>query len=82
MLNEITVTTRKGMACSVIKKVAFTLLLFFFTGSLLLAGQEARFMKYPDIYKNKIVFTYEGDLWLANSDGTNAKRITNFPGAN
>ena len=37
-------------------------------------------MKYPDIYKNKIVFTYEGDLWLANTDGTDAKRITSFPG--
>jgi len=60
----------------------FTLILLFlcFSG-ILLAKEEARFMKYPDIYKNKIVFTYEGDLWLANTDGTDAKRITSFPGA-
>ncbi|HKI79074.1 MAG TPA: S41 family peptidase [Ignavibacteriaceae bacterium] len=58
-----------------------TLLLFFvcFSG-LLLAKEEARFMRYPDIYKNKIVFTYEGDLWLADADGTDAKRVTTFPG--
>ncbi len=62
------------------KKSVSVLLFLLVTGHFLLAQQEARFMRYPDIYKNKIVFTYEGDLWLANADGTNAKRITNFPG--
>jgi len=41
---------------------------------------EARFMRYPDIYKDKIVFTYEGDLWIVSSNGGTAARITNAPG--
>lgn len=41
---------------------------------------EGRFMRYPDIYKDKIVFTYEGDLWIVNSNGGSAARITNAPG--
>jgi len=31
--------------------------------------KEAGFMSYPDIHGDKIVFTYEGDLWLAGADG-------------
>jgi tricorn protease len=45
-----------------------------------MAIQEGRFMRYPDINKDKIVFSYEGDLWLVNSTGGTATRITNFPG--
>lgn len=41
---------------------------------------EGRFMRYPDIYKDKIVFTYEGDLWIVSSNGGTAARITNAPG--
>ncbi|HTX17181.1 MAG TPA: S41 family peptidase [Bacteroidota bacterium] len=44
-----------------------------------LAG-EARFMKYPDISKDKIVFSYEGDLWTVSSSGGVARRITSAPG--
>ena len=40
---------------------------------------EARFMTYPDIHGDKIVFTYEGDLWLADGRGP-AARLTSFPG--
>lgn len=44
------------------------------------AGNEARFMKYPDVNKDKIVFTYQGDLWLASTSGGVARRITSSPG--
>ncbi len=44
------------------------------------AAAEARFMTYPDIYRDKIVFTYEGDLWLATGAGGTAARLTSFPG--
>ena len=30
---------------------------------------EGRLMRFPDIYKDKIVFMYGGDLWLASSVG-------------
>ena len=54
------------------------LLITFFT--LLLAAEEPRFVRYPDVHKDKIVFSYEGDLWLGSTSGGTALRITNFPG--
>lgn len=41
---------------------------------------EARFMKYPDIHGDTVVFTYEGDLWLVDAGGGTASRLTSFPG--
>ena len=37
---------------------------------------EGRLMRFPDIYKDKIVFSYGGDLWLVARDGGVARRIT------
>src|SRR5271157_3836603 len=37
---------------------------------------EGRLMRFADIYKDKIVFSYAGDLWLASSSGGVARRIT------
>jgi tricorn protease len=37
-------------------------------------------MKDPDVNKDKIVFSYEGDLWLANTSGGTALRLTTAPG--
>ena len=45
------------------------------------AEKEARFMSYPDIHGDKIVFTYEGDLWLAGADASNPQRLTTHPGS-
>ena len=41
---------------------------------------EGRLMRFPDIYKDKIVFMYGGDLWLASSSGGDARRITSDAG--
>lgn len=79
VLNEMPVPFKMGISSFAGRKIFLVLLLVCFTG-ILFGKQEARFMRYPDIYKNKMVFTYEGDLWLANIDGSDAKRITNFPG--
>src|SRR5215470_8336328 len=43
-------------------------------------AQEARLMRFPDIYKDKVVFMYGGDLWLASTSGGVARRITTNPG--
>ena len=50
--------------------------------SLVLAqeNQEGRLMRFPDIYKDKVVFMYGGDLWLASTSGGTARRITSYQG--
>ncbi len=37
---------------------------------------QSKLMRYADIHDDNIVFTYEGDLWLASSQGGHARRIT------
>ncbi len=41
---------------------------------------EGRLMNFPDIYKDKIVFSYGGDLWLVSTQGGVARRLTSHPG--
>ncbi len=47
---------------------------------LLFAAVPGRFMQFPDIRGEKILFTYEEDLWLVSSQGGMAMRITSHPG--
>jgi len=46
----------------------------------LTALDEGRFIRYPTIHKDKIVFTYEGDLWTVGAQGGTALRLTTAPG--
>ncbi|MBZ5565979.1 MAG: PDZ domain-containing protein [Acidobacteriia bacterium] len=41
---------------------------------------EGRLLRFPDIYKDKVVFSYAGDLWLVSASGGVAHRITTHPG--
>ncbi|HEX5482082.1 MAG TPA: S41 family peptidase [Terriglobia bacterium] len=53
------------------------------SGACLALGQPnspGRLMRFPDVYKNQIVFSYAGDLWLVQADGGVARRITTSPG--
>ena len=45
-----------------------------------LGMDEARFMTFPDISGDKIVFTYDDDLWLTNTQGAAPIRLTSHPG--
>ena len=42
--------------------------------------REGRLLRFPDIYKDKVVFVYGADLWLASTNGGIARRITTHPG--
>jgi len=44
------------------------------------AGAATHLMRFADVHDKQVVFTYEGDLWLASTDGGDARRITNDPG--
>jgi tricorn protease len=54
------------------------MLLFASAGAL--AGVPARFMHYPDINGETIIFSYEGDLFSVSASGGAARRLTNHPG--
>jgi len=45
------------------------------------AFAESHLMRFADASKDKIVFTYEGDLWLVAIEGGIAKRITRSEGS-
>jgi len=37
---------------------------------------EARLVRYPHVSQNKVAFTYLGDIWTANTDGGEVRRLT------
>ena len=41
---------------------------------------RAGYLRYPDIHGGTVVFTAEGDLWLASLDGREVRRLTTHPG--
>ncbi len=53
--------------------------------ALALAGLTSRapeplaFMRDPHVAHGRLVFAYQGDIWLANADGAGARRITAHP---
>ena len=55
-----------------------------FIAVLLCAGTAAysqtKLLRFPDIYGDKVVFTYGGDLWTAPTSGGSAIRLTSHPG--
>jgi tricorn protease len=57
-------------------------LIFFLVVPLAISAEmpEGRLMRFPDIHKDKIVFSHAGDLWLVSSSGGEARRLTTDPG--
>jgi tricorn protease len=41
---------------------------------------QTKLLRFPDIYLEKVVFTYGGDLWTAPASGGTAVRLTSHPG--
>jgi tricorn protease len=41
---------------------------------------EGRLLRFPDICKDEVAFSYGGDLWLVSKSGGTARRITTSPG--
>ncbi len=44
------------------------------------ASGQTKLLRFPDIHRDKVVFTYAGDLWTAPSSGGTATRLTAHPG--
>jgi len=45
------------------------------------SNEVSHLMRFADIHGDRIIFTYEGDLWLVPAEGGDARRITNDPGS-
>jgi tricorn protease len=45
-----------------------------------LADAQTKLLRFPDVRGDKVAFCYAGDLWLANSSGGTAWRLTTAPG--
>src|SRR5205809_991512 len=37
---------------------------------------DSRLLRHPDYHAGKITFSYLGDIWTANEDGSNIQRVT------
>jgi len=51
-----------------------------FTAAGAMAAEEFGFFRYPDAKGDKVVFTSEGDLWIASINGGTARRLTTDDG--
>src|ERR1700709_1379090 len=60
-----------------LKKVIFALAICVFAVSF--AASQTKLLRFPDIYGDKVVFTYGGDLWISSTSGGNASRLTAHP---
>jgi len=47
---------------------------------ILVHAQGTRLLRQPTVSSTQIAFAYAGDIWVANRDGGDAKRLTSFPG--
>ena len=41
---------------------------------------QTKLLRFPDVYQDKVVFTYGGDLWTSSTSGGQAVRLTAHPG--
>jgi tricorn protease len=63
-----------------IKRVILTSAVFLLLAAAVCAENETLLLRFPDIYKDKIAFSYAGDIWIAGTDGGYARRLTSSPG--
>jgi len=49
-------------------------------GTVGLASEEGRLLRFPDIHKDQITFSYGGDIWVVPSTGGLAHKLTNSEG--
>ena len=40
------------------------------------AAEPIKFARYPHVSQGKLVFSYHGDIWIANENGSNPTRLT------
>src|SRR5438132_13469476 len=60
-----------------VKKSVLALLLLFTAGFLTnVCFAEVKLLRHPSYHNGKVAFSYLGDIWVANEDGSNLQRLT------
>ena len=44
------------------------------------AAAQTKLLRFPDVFGDRVVFTFGGDLWTASANGGTAVRLTAHPG--
>ncbi len=65
------------MLTRLLMKSALALLLLILPAA---AMAQTKLLRFPDIYGDKVIFTYGGDLWTAPATGGTSTRLTAHPG--
>lgn len=63
------------MSLNIPAKIAFFILLF-----ALPVLAQTKLLRFPDVYGDRVVFSYASDLWTASTNGGTAIRLTAHPG--
>lgn len=53
--------------------------LFLWSAAMLAQVEETLLLRHPDISNNHITFVYAGDIWIADKNGENPRKLTNNP---
>ena len=56
----------------------FSIILLLFVSSM--ADADTRLLRFPDLHGEQVVFSYAGDLWIADTGGGDARQLTSHPG--
>src|SRR5689334_6919797 len=61
-----------------LKRIFFALAIG--ASAVVFAAAQTKLLRFPDIYGDKVVFMYGGDLWTSSTSGGTATRLTAHPG--
>lgn len=63
--------------------IAFFIIAFFIIAGIFhpVLAQDTRLLRMPTVSENHVAFVYANDIWVANRDGSDVRRLTTFEGA-
>jgi len=62
------------MACDLFRGKLLCIILFYLVSSV--QAEPVKFLRYPHIHQGKIAFSYHDDIWIADENGANSRRLT------
>ena len=62
--------------CAISRLLFVTSWLFIILGSIPWGRAEVKLLRQPSYHNGKVAFSYLGDIWVANEDGSNPQRLT------